>query len=878
MKKDEEREIIQKDDDKVRAEIQMENVQQEGMQYVFDAYDCYSNLSELSEYIWDFGDGTVAEGVEVLHQYVQAGEYTVTLTVKDEKGNVSKSERTAHVAKKGSGGVDIKVKSTSGESLSGALIYMERTPNAGKEISCSADEKGEFQGALNTGTYEISAYKSGYLPIKKKVKIVPGTNEKVEFTLEQKEVVTGTLSHRKLDMREIMELGVDLEDEDNWYIYKYEKITYLKGKPKVYDFYLPRGGTGYIDYGNGILSLFTTARGRGGENILIDYGIVSYLKQMFQVELTLTNHAEKGFTVTDGEVNLNLPEGLSLAGLTRSQSEKVSLSDIAGGSEQKVSWIIRGDKPGTYSISANFTGKLQPFNTSLSAEIVDKNPIEVTESNENTSTDPDFLDPNEETRDYQIAVTDLGGNPIRGAYIELAYDGKSSRSLTDSDGLGHVEVNKGDDRTFTLTVIHNKYPDYINDCYTINKGDYMDSVVLGGKNSDGNPYSEESEGSGNYDGDFTLQYADVNDESLASLKQTIDTNDGKVNTFTFSFSEKAASVSLYLKKDKEKKQITTVSNTLSKSALDAEIKVKSSQFKEGWNLYVKAVDAKTKTEHNYKLDNLSFITGGLRGEREIDISLDTSEKKGSVKTEFNPNWLTKDPKTYNHNLAQFAMALSSVAYCEGSGSEYGALENKNYYDALTKLGFTVEGGEKCLRLARYGSDKPTSKDDHQSIHYYLAHKEYVIEGEENDVVILTLRGTKGNEWYDNFDIDYDNTGKNCDIHDGFKNGADAMKTALTQYIKKNKLTKNTKILITGHSRGAAVTNLLAAELDKDKNMITDAAGKKREMKVFAYAYACPNTVATSKIKTEKKSANFDNIYNFVNPDDFVTKVVPSKWV
>ena len=408
----------------------------------------------------------------------------------------------------------------------------------------------------------------------------------------------------------------------------------------------------------------------------------------------------------------------------------------------------------------------------------------------------------------------------------------------------------------------------------------MDSVVLGGKNSDGNPYSEENEGGGgNYDGDFTLQYADLNDESLASLKQTIDISDGKLNTFTFSFSEKAASVSLYLKKDNEKKQITTVSNTLSKSGLDAEIKVKSSQFKEGWNLYVKAVDVKTKTEHHYKLGNLSFTAKKLQEEKEkeIDISLNTSGKKGIVITKFNPNWLTKDPKTYNHNLARFAMALSSVAYCEGSGSEYGDLQNKNYYDALTKLGFTVEGGEKCLKLARYGSNKPTSKDDHQSIHYYLAHNQYKIDGEENDVVILTLRGTKGNEWYDNFDIDYDNTGKNCDIHDGFKNGADAMQAVLTQYIEKNKLTKNTKILITGHSRGAAVTNLLAAELDKDKNMITDTAGKKSEMKVFAYAYACPNTVATSMIKAEKKSANFDNIYNFVNPDDFVTKVVPSKW-
>ena len=37
---------------------------------------------------WDFGDGSNATGAEVIHSYNKAGNYTVTLIVKDEKGRV----------------------------------------------------------------------------------------------------------------------------------------------------------------------------------------------------------------------------------------------------------------------------------------------------------------------------------------------------------------------------------------------------------------------------------------------------------------------------------------------------------------------------------------------------------------------------------------------------------------------------------------------------------------------------------------------------------------------------------------------------------------------------------------------------------------------
>ena len=336
-----------------------------------------------------------------------------------------------------------------------------------------------------------------------------------------------------------------------------------------------------------------------------------------------------------------------------------------------------------------------------------------------------------------------------------------------------------------------------------------------------------------------------------------------------------------MEKDEKRNDLESKSSTISKNKKELRMVVDSKKLKVGSLFHIEAVDEEEGILHKYTLRNVQIFDQydelQKAKKKTIDISLNTSEKEGSVTTSFDPNWLIKSTFLYNHELARFNMALASVAYCEDDGNEYGTLRNKNYYDALTALGFKVDGGEYCLKLALDDKGRPTKKEDPQTIHYYLASNKYKIEDEAVDVVILTLRGTKGNEWYDNFDIDLHNTGKgkgkNCLVHDGFNNGASAVKKVLKEYIRVNNLTSNTKIIITGHSRGAAVTNLLAAQLGKDNNEIIGREGDKHKADVFAYAYACPNTVA----RTETQKKNYDNIFNFVNPQDFVTKVVPSKW-
>ncbi|MFQ5908971.1 MAG: PKD domain-containing protein, partial [Thermoplasmata archaeon] len=46
-----------------------------------------SDNHQIANYTWDLGDGTVAYGETVTHAYEEAGDYTVTLTVRDASGN-----------------------------------------------------------------------------------------------------------------------------------------------------------------------------------------------------------------------------------------------------------------------------------------------------------------------------------------------------------------------------------------------------------------------------------------------------------------------------------------------------------------------------------------------------------------------------------------------------------------------------------------------------------------------------------------------------------------------------------------------------------------------------------------------------------------------
>jgi PGF-CTERM protein len=57
-----------------------------------------TDANEITNYNWTLGDGTNATGVDITHTYQQAGNYTVTLSVMDQAGNVENTTQTIEVA------------------------------------------------------------------------------------------------------------------------------------------------------------------------------------------------------------------------------------------------------------------------------------------------------------------------------------------------------------------------------------------------------------------------------------------------------------------------------------------------------------------------------------------------------------------------------------------------------------------------------------------------------------------------------------------------------------------------------------------------------------------------------------------------------------
>ncbi len=130
------------------------------------------------------------------------------------------------------------------------------------------------------------------------------------------------------------------------------------------------------------------------------------------------------------------------------------------------------------------------------------------------------------------------------------------------------------------------------------------------------------------------------------------------------------------------------------------------------------------------------------------------------------------------------------------------------------------------------------------------------------VVAVILQGTAStDEWKSNLRLG-DSLVNLPTVHAGFNATEKAVHKKLNTFLKTNKLKKGSVAFwVTGHSRGAAVANIMAKRL-------SDTYGKSN---VYAYTFASPKVVKVST-KTTKK---YSNIFNYVNPDDVVTRI-PTK--
>ena len=186
-----------------------------------------------------------------------------------------------------------------------------------------------------------------------------------------------------------------------------------------------------------------------------------------------------------------------------------------------------------------------------------------------------------------------------------------------------------------------------------------------------------------------------------------------------------------------------------------------------------------------------------------------------------------------------SLAIKAQALCAAQSRD-------STRQALESAGFTV------LKQVHY--DKPDSDTGHTCA-WTLGKKQIVHSGETRTLLLVTVRGTSGGEWYSNFDFAPSRDEDTCyaenflacaqDVLDGLRDTLEEEERPL--------------LLICGHSRGAACANLLGLLLDEEQ-------GPKD---VYVYTFATPTTV-----RGEVLEHSYPNIFNLLNPCDIVTMLPP----
>lgn len=145
----------------------------------------------------------------------------------------------------------------------------------------------------------------------------------------------------------------------------------------------------------------------------------------------------------------------------------------------------------------------------------------------------------------------------------------------------------------------------------------------------------------------------------------------------------------------------------------------------------------------------------------------------------------------------------------------------------------------------------------------IGYHEVTYNGTTKTILGVVIRGTDGTieEWSSNFDMG-DTDDWESEYHKGFYITEERIKAFVSQYVAVYlSNAENLTYWITGHSRGAALANILAARLIDEGN------------DVFAYTFATPSTT----ISDSKNESKYSSIFNFANTSDFVTYVPLKEW-
>lgn len=245
---------------------------------------------------------------------------------------------------------------------------------------------------------------------------------------------------------------------------------------------------------------------------------------------------------------------------------------------------------------------------------------------------------------------------------------------------------------------------------------------------------------------------------------------------------------------------------------------------------------------------------------------------------WNYKFFLEDPSVFNYQLCRLSSLIAGLGYHTASGDDPEVTDDQ--YFVSDSLG-------SFMKLPQFMQAHGMTVEEH-NLHteYSDRHVTLVDLGlrrvqtaqGERDVVLIAMRGSNGTwpEWSSNFEIGHELSSCDPDFlpykygvnpewvtaqnHMGFDITANRVLAAADDFTARHGLDPAKTIYwVTGHSRGAAVANICAAELIK------------RGAKTFAYTFACPNTTLASD------ASSYRGIFNIVNEDDLVPRLPFEDW-
>lgn len=234
---------------------------------------------------------------------------------------------------------------------------------------------------------------------------------------------------------------------------------------------------------------------------------------------------------------------------------------------------------------------------------------------------------------------------------------------------------------------------------------------------------------------------------------------------------------------------------------------------------------------------------------------------------------------YNKKLAILGSLYATLAYSTGEAQislDNGAVYNgeDKRVDGLFELfGLTDVVNYRISRdylLEKVQSGEMLPDDDISEM--FIGHRPVTVNGETKEVIMVSVRGTDSTieEWSSNFDIgadtedywDRDNPEwLNKENHKGFDVAANRLYNYILSYVDTNVTSNSDKVIyIVGHSRGAAISNILGARFE-------DSA----DYETFVYTFASPATTTDPDYKSYK------TIFNIINNDDMITHLPLEEW-